>query len=112
MRNASINYVKNLIMRPLFVELLDEAGRNIYDLDDGFVLKTARFYLEVTRIFRASVVSRDQFKYLFVKVRVHDAFQRVLVIFALGHIVLFVFGGSDIYLCEYVKTEKMILRLS
>ena len=101
MRNASINYVKNLIMRPLFVELLDEAGRNIYDLDDGFVLKTARFYLEVTRFFRASPIpNRDQFKDLFDKVSFRDAIQTVLIFSILCYIILFVFCWFDIYLCE------------
>ena len=99
MRNTSINYVKNLIMRLLFVELLDEARRNIYDLDDSFVLKTARFYLEVTCFFRATP-NWDQFKNLFDKVGFHDAIQTVLIFSVLCHIILFVFCWFDIYLCK------------
>ena len=100
MWNAGIDHVENFIMGPLFIEFLDEAGRNVYNLDNCFILKTARFDLEVTRILRASIVNRNQFKHLFVKVSFHDTIQRVLVIFVLCQNVLFFFIRSDIYLCE------------
>ena len=77
MWNTGINHVENLVMSSLLIKFLDETGRNVYNLDNCFFLKTARFDLEVTRILRASTVNRDQFIYLFVKVSFHDTIQRV-----------------------------------
>ena len=71
-------------MGPLLVELLDEAGRDIDDLDDGFALTTARLDLEVTHsgITRAStctICCLDQLEYHFIKVCFHgaDSCQRI-----------------------------------
>ena len=66
MGNTRINNIKNFVMSPLFVELMDETGGNILDLDYCLALKIARFDLEVTFFNMAAIIIRDQSKYHFI----------------------------------------------
>ena len=70
MWNASIDHVEDLIMSTLLVKFLDNATRDINNLNDCFVLMMTRFYFEVA--FLSWLVAMfDQFKYHFVSVSLH-----------------------------------------
>ena len=69
-------------------------------MDDGFVLKTTIFDLEVAFLIGSDVILRNQFENHFIYVRLHDVVQRVPVP---DHCVALIFGGLEINLREQVK---------
>ena len=92
----SINNIQNFVVCSLLVELLGHHAGNVYDLDDRLVLKTTRFYLEVTFAHRAGITILNQFKYHIANIPFHDVFQRKLF-FVQCYSILFTPLGLEIH---------------